>query len=303
MSEPHAIDELASLCQVLPCVPEKFIVDFANGLNVSHDHVRAQRARTGFFARCQDFLSGQGARRQNEVDANLAGSLDASLDWLTRLTESQARSNLAISRVSERVNLLMLDLAAVANHSETLAEKLSASARSLERRIDMIENEVARVDFIQRVQLNLDQVFNRWRAGKFSGLSPAGRCYAAMVSLYWGAFGDYCRFHDGAQREAFVEDAANRAAAQLAEDAGCTVFARLDTRRWLRAPDVLVGRNAGEALAYLGDSSVGSRSPFIFTISQCPAELPVKVPLIASASRVSEALVLEMFRGDRSWQT
>lgn len=302
-SELHTNGEMASLCQVLPCVPEKFIVDFANGITVSRDHIREQQARTGFFARCHNFLSGQGARRQNEVDANLAEGLEASLEWLTRLTESQARSNLAISRVGERVNRLMLDLAAVADYSATLAERLGATAARLERRIERLENEVARVDFIQRVQLNLDQTFNRWGADKFPGLSPAGRCYAALASLYWGAFGDYCRFHDGAQRQAFIEDAANRAAAQLAKDVGSPAYARLDTRRWLEAPDVRAGTEASEALAYLGDSSDRNRSPFVFVISQAPAEMPVKVPLIASASRVSEGLVLEMFQRASSCQT
>ena len=78
----------SALCQSLTCLPEKFIVDFANGIDVVRDHLRVQRQRTGFFARMYDGFTGQGARRQAQINASLADGVEASDRKSTRLNSS-----------------------------------------------------------------------------------------------------------------------------------------------------------------------------------------------------------------------
>lgn len=292
--EPVTVD--SEICQVLNCLPEKFVVDFANGIDVARDHLRAQKARGGFYARCYDGFTGQGARRQAEINACVVDGVEASLEWLTELSESLANSNLAISRVNDRVSHLTLNAARIADYSASTRRTLEALATRLDRRCRALEEEVGRIDFVQRVQLNLDQVFNKWRAGRYGSFSLGGRCYVALEELRWGAFGDYCRTQSDRQRQTFLEDMVNRAMAQMAEDAQNPAAARLDTRHWLTMPagrDVLA--DAVDALAYLGDGSDGEEHPFIFAVTQASPELPRYLPRISSAKRVTEALAAEVF--------
>ncbi|HDX9480030.1 TPA: diguanylate cyclase regulator RdcB family protein, partial [Escherichia coli] len=84
------------VCQVLTCLPEKFVVDFANGIDVAQEHIRTARERT-FFRRLKEGLTGEGAARQNAINASLAQGVEASLRWLTELTTSLATTNYAIT--------------------------------------------------------------------------------------------------------------------------------------------------------------------------------------------------------------
>ncbi|HGX9587058.1 TPA: chemotaxis protein, partial [Escherichia coli] len=41
------------VCQVLTCLPEKFVVDFANGIDVAQEHISTAGGRT-FFRRLKE---------------------------------------------------------------------------------------------------------------------------------------------------------------------------------------------------------------------------------------------------------
>lgn len=62
------------VCQVLTCLPEKFVVDFANGIDVAQEHIRTAGERT-FFRRLKEGLTGEGAARQNAINASLHRAL------------------------------------------------------------------------------------------------------------------------------------------------------------------------------------------------------------------------------------
>lgn len=299
MSAVLPITRDSDICKVLTCLPEKFVVDFANGIDVARDHQRVQRANSGFFDRLCDGFTGKGSRRQDEVNASLIDGMEASLTWLVDLTESLARSNLAIARVNDRVNDLKLDVARIANYSFSTRQQLNTLAERLNERCDALEQEIARIDFVQRVQINLDQVFNKWRAGRYNTFSLSGRCYAALDELHWGAFGDYCRNPSATDRQTFIDLLANKAIAQLAEDARLSPTERMDTRNhWLIRPagrDVLT--DAADALAFMGNGFDQENSPFVFSVSQVPDNLPQGLPRFSTAQRVTEALVCEVFEG------
>ncbi|MDA7089069.1 diguanylate cyclase regulator RdcB family protein [Pseudomonas sp. SA3-5] len=301
MNEMLPITKDSDICRVLTCLPEKFVVDFANGIDVARDHQRVQRANTGFGARLYDGFTGKGKRRQDEVNASLIDGMEASLTWLTELSGSLAQSNLAIARVNDRVNALKLDVARIANFSAITRQQLETLTTRLDEHLDTLGREAARIDFVQRVQLNLDQVFNKWRAGHYQSFSLSGRCYAALEELRWGAFGDYCRNTSATDRQRFMDDLANRAMAQLASDAGLSSKERMGTRdHWLIRP---VGQHvlsdASDALAYMGDWSDRESVPFVFSVSQLPDDLPRELPRLSSAQRVAEAMVYEVL-GDNS---
>ena len=288
------------LCQTLICLPEKFVVDFANGIDVARDHLHVQRERTGFFARMYDGFTGQGTRRQTQINASLADGVEASLQWLCELSESLAHSNWAIAQVNDRVTMLTGSVARLANYSADTREQLQALAHRLDTRMQGMEQDIARIDFIQKAQLNVDTSFNKWTAGRFAALSPAARCYATLEELRWGALGDYCRSSYSGQRQCrdFMHMVADRATAQMAADAVISLQTPAEMSTvWLTAPPTKPGNSAEDlrnAVAYMADGMNVSKSPFVSAAAlQRPPSLAV--PLIAYSRRVAEALVQEVF--------
>ncbi len=293
------VTQASEICQVLTCLPEKFVVDFANGIDVARDHLRVQKERGSFYARCYDGLTGKGARRQAAINASLIDGVEASLNWLTDLTDSLAQSNLAIARVNDRLSDLKRDVTKIAAYSFQTRQELEDLSQRLDERCSNIEAEVARIDFVQRVQINLSDVFAKWQAGRFDSFSPAGRCFAALEELRWGAFGDFCRIHTGRERQTFVDEAVNRAIAQLKQDLRAGASERLDTHMWLNCPsNRSVLPDASEALAYLGADYQPQHSPFVFMVARVGEAIPLEVPRIMCATRLSEALASEIFERD-----
>lgn len=287
------------LCQTLSCLPEKFVVDFANGIDVARDHLRVQRGRTNFFARMYDGFTGQGKRRQAAINASLTDGVEASLQWLCELSESLAHSNLAIAQVNDRVTALTGNVTALAHYSADTRRQLEALASRLDVRIQRMAQEIARIDFIQKAQLNVDVTFSKWAVGRFAVLAPAARCHAALEELRWGALGDYCRNYSGQhQCREFMQLVTHRATKQLAEDAAVSLQAPADmVAVWLTAPPARKnngGDDMQQALAYLADGMAIDAAPFVNSaIQQRPVSL--SVPLIARAERVAEAMVREIF--------
>ena len=292
-----AIAQDTVLLDVLGALPEKFVVDFANGINVSRDHIATQRQRTGMFDRLYDGFTGKGQRRQIEINASLADGVAGSLSWLTELTGSLAKSNLAISKVKQRVIMLQGALTEVAIHAGDTRNQLRSLEQQLTQRVDGFAEELARIDTVQRAGVHLDLVLSKWQAGVFASLSLAGRCYAALEELRWGAFGDFCHGTETAQRAIHLELLRNRVLGQLAADARIMGSTRIDTADWLVAVENARSGDLREGLAYLGDWATMERTPFVFAAANVPADLPMLLPRRCSAERLANALVAEVFEG------
>lgn len=293
----HPVGPDAAICKVLTCLPEKFVVDFANGIDVTRDQLRVQKSRTVFFDRLYDGFTGKSARRQAEINASLADGVEASLKWLCELSAELGRSNEAIERVNDRVSAIVGNVTVLAKYSVDTRQQLERLSRQLGGQIDAMGHEVRRIDFVQKARINLDQVMRKWKAGRFGELSPAGRGYAALEELRWGAFGDYCRKHSGRERDAFMQEAIDHVAAQLADDANANAGARLDTRAvWLASPSA--GRpdsDMEQALGYLADGFNDEAAPFVTSIVRMPREWPLQLPVLSSATRIAEAVTVEVF--------
>ncbi|MFJ4453086.1 diguanylate cyclase regulator RdcB family protein [Pseudomonas sp. NPDC089392] len=297
MSEAHSDELVVEMSRLFTCLPEKFVVDFANGIDVVRERQRHMSTRTGMFARFYDGFTGKAARDQAEINASLTDGVEGALEWLGELTQSSAKSNRAIYQVQMRVNGLKQDLATVANYAADTRYALEQLSQNLGDRCSALEQKVAHIDSTQRAQLHLDSMMGKWGAGRFAGLSLTGRCYAVLEELRWGAFGDHCLMISGTERQQLLEDLANRVIIQLSLEAGVGQGERIATRnRWLARPSLDGPWLAGEeTLAYLGDWSCPDRSPMTYAISQMPDELPLQVPLLGSARRMTEGLVSELF--------
>jgi len=284
------------ICKTLTCLPEKFVVDFANGIDVTRDHLRIQRRKTGFFDRLYGGFSGQSERRQTEINSSLADGVEGALTWLVELTESVASTNYALVKVSERVGEIQNNVATLANYSADTRSRLDDLSLRLDRRCSALAAEIARVDIEQRATRHLDQVFIRWERGRFAAFSAAGQLFAVLEELRWGDFGHYCRSHNGKTQQDFIQDLTDRSVIQLSNEHRLTALERRDTDFWLSPP---AGEKniayADEALTYLGDWSDEDSHPFVYSVTQLPNKLPPLMPRKCSAERVAVKFVSEVF--------
>ncbi len=81
------------VCQVLTRLPENLWL-ISQTESMLHRSISARPERT-FFRRLKEGLTGEGAARQNAINASVAQGLEASLRWLTELTTSLATTNYA----------------------------------------------------------------------------------------------------------------------------------------------------------------------------------------------------------------
>ncbi|MNP40569.1 hypothetical protein D3C76_1342180 [compost metagenome] len=125
----------------------------------------------------------------------------------------------------------------------------------------------------------------------------SGRCYAALEELRWGAFGNYCQTASGQERQQQLERLANLAIIQLNQDARLAQGERISTReRWLARPAANTVWIDGEhAIRYMGDWADPQSAPFSYAVSQMPDELPLHLPRLGSAQRMTEGMISELF--------
>ena len=290
---PNPID--AEIYSNLPGLADKFVVDFSNGIDISRDHIRVQRSRNNFVSRLYDGFSGQGVIRQTEINSNLVAGVEGALIWLTELTELVAHSNLALVRVNERIGELQSNVALLARFAADNHHLLESLSVKLTARCNALADEIARVDFEQRAERQLVQVFDKWAAGRFNSFSVLGRLYAVLDELYWGDFGDYCRINDNSVRSGFLQQLAHKAIAQMKNDCGSANNIRPAAQEWLNEPVQPALPDGLDALAYLGDWTTAERHPFAFTTTQVPDDLPLRLPRLFTADRAAKALVKEVF--------
>lgn len=295
-TELQPITSESEICQILSCLPEKFVVDAVNGIDVVRDHLRVQRDRTGFVSRLYDGFTGQGIRRQLEINASLANGVEGALTWLTELTESVAKSNYALAQVSEHVSSIQIAVAKLAHYSADTRYQLELFSATMDVRLHQMNSELSRIDRTQQAQIHLDRIFKKWAAGKYACFSYSGRCYVALEELRWGAFGDLIRQSKQINQKDFLDDLKNRVTHQLIQDSSNQ---REEAEFWLAVPSSRRSNpDATPALTYLGNWSSEVEEPFVYAVTQQPKMRPRGFPHLFDAPRLGETMVDEIFPQD-----
>lgn len=286
----------AELLTALPSLSEKFVIDFANSLDVVDDHLSVNATRSGFFERMRDSFTGQRQRRDLETHRALASGARATLQWLTELTEDQGRSNLALTRMQLRITTIRSDLASVANFSADTREQLDKLEEGVTRRLSTIEQELKRVDLEQRANAHLGRVMDKWAAGDFAQFSLLQRLFSAMDELYWGHFGD-CLRSPQSDREFcrnLHEHLSSKCVIRLKEEIraiGTEDWLSLDV--WQKLPRSS-STDGIQALGWLGDWASHDQ-PFAYVATQPLEQLPLDMPRIFDARRAADAMSSEFF--------
>lgn len=290
----------SNLCDTMPPILDKYIVDFVNNADVVEGHLRVQMNRSDIFARMYDGVSGKSARRQRRINAGFLRTADGGSDWLKHLTSELAHANrevaqqgLAIARVNESVSQLHFRLASV---GENVASELGRLSKDLQSELDRLDTS-AQLDRAKTdAQGHLENVISRWKGVRcYDRLSVLGRCYVALEELRWGFFGYYCRMQQLGSRSSLLETATNKVMQCMVDDLGLSSPAeRVDTRAWLQPDNWQEG---ADGIAYLSED-YGERVPPIVAIigGRIPRDQwSLDVPLISDASRLVRTLIDGMF--------
>ncbi|ELN9187521.1 hypothetical protein R0H50_001823 [Vibrio cholerae] len=281
------------LCQTLSAVPEKFIVDFANNITVLKDHERTQRSEKSFFSRLYNGFTGQEWQRQYEVNSSLIVIAQSQLKMLNDLNNKVTLGLKAIDCVTGRLNHLSQDVADLADFSVETREMLESLTSQVCGRFRELENRLARVELETSAYSQVDHVFNKWAAGRFVHLPVGTRAYAALEELNWGPYGDLVRAAEKHQVNKMLEDLSNRLVIQMREDTDLSLETRVNFNVWLNPVSAKTAEYLS-ATEYMASDYHETNLPFSCSVARRSQILPLAVPRICSAERLSDALVEEV---------
>ncbi|WP_435951787.1 diguanylate cyclase regulator RdcB family protein [Dryocola sp. BD626] len=279
--------------RTLECLSEKFVVDFANGIDVARDPWRSQQSKA-FYLRLKETFAGQNRLRQWSLDGALLDSLEVSLAWLAQLTGTVAKSHLAATLIHERICQMEAASARVAYYSPEGRSQLGQIKQQLELRVTKIAQQLQAIDLYRQGTVHCEQVFSRWRAGHYFSFSPAGRCYVALQELRWGAFGDALRLGNEEQATQLLELARALAISRLAEDVNASPRTRHYYHEWLATPSAPGLMEHKDALVWLGNGSESELHPISYSVTQSWQGIALGMPRICSALRLGSAMTDEV---------
>ncbi|WP_350978343.1 diguanylate cyclase regulator RdcB family protein [Shewanella sp. AC34-MNA-CIBAN-0136] len=285
----------SEVCKTLSAIPESFVVDFANNITVAQDHERIQRSHKNFYQRLYNGFTGQDWQRQHEVNSSLIKIAESQLNMLTDLNNSVALGFKAISKVTNRLNELTVNVANIADFAVNTRKALEQLNHQFSERCLQLEQRIAKVELDAAATQKVNKVFNQWEAGHFQHLSIAGRTYAALEELNWSDYGVLIRTADRHQVDQMLDDLSNRLVIQIRKDTELCKNVRVDYQRWL-SPVSLLTQDYQHAIEYLAEDYQNTSAPFVCSLFVGSQELPLAVPRICTAERFTDALIDEVLR-------
>lgn len=293
----------SDVCQVLTCLPEKFIVDYANGIDVVREHVGEQEKRSGMFARFMDGFNGSSHLRQASINASLADGVEGSLLCLQDLSNELAKTNYAVAQVAQRVGVIQSSVTKRANYSADTREIVDVLSERFNEKCKEYDAHIKQLNIKQKSKEHIDLVFSRWGADKLNDLPIAARCYSTLEELHWGDFGDcvrFCAIHDKKRHSELLETLTNEVVIQIKNDVGIKPSSRLPFEEWITPQfnsDKARIADIGEAVLYLADWSTDTSAPMVNSMVVAASRTSKFVPYILDSNRLAEAMVYEVFKG------
>lgn len=289
----------SELSVIMPCIADKFVIEIANSIHVSQDHIRVQSTKLNKMSRLVDSFTGASARRQNQVNDNLAQGLEGAFEWLNTLTNELNVGFSALKILNQKMTEVqdsVTDLAKFSLHTqgllEQLTEKINHHISDLDQRLSLVEAE-------SRAHREINLLFKQWQANHFQILSPLERLYTVLERLYWGEFGEYYRnYHSNPKAIKAVEDIKQtiyfEAIKCLQSDMQIEVDEYLHPSQWLKRTTSL-SVSIKESYAFMGDWTKDEQMPISYYASQQPEQLSIYVPRILTAEKLSQYALNEMF--------
>ncbi len=118
-----------------------------------------------------------------------------------------------------------------------------------------------------------------------------------LKSFAGGAFGDVIRQSETGRVNQLLDILRHKALTQMAQESGGSATVRLNTLDWLGGQGREQADNEWhDAINWLGDWCSEEQHPVIWSTTQAAEHLPVRMPRLCSAERLSESMVDEIFQ-------
>lgn len=289
----------SELSEIMPCIADKFVIDIANSIHVSQDHIRVQSNRLNNMSRLVDSFTGASAIRQNQVNENFVQALEGAFEWLNTLTSELGVGFSALKTVNQKMTEVqnsVTDLARFGLKTQDLLEQLT---KNVNHHISDLDQRLSLVEAESRAHIQINLLFKQWKANHFEILSPLQRLYTVLERLYWGDFGDYYRnYHSNPKAMKAVEDIKQTiyfdAIKCLQSDMQIEIDEYLHPSQWLKRTTSL-SVSIKESYAFMGDWTKDDQMPISYYASQQPEQLSIYVPRILTAEKLSQYALNEMF--------
>ncbi len=290
---------VSTVWQYHPQLTEKAIVDLVNGIEVVEDHLRCRNPERPLLNRIWSAVTGKTLREQYIVDINLMTGLDAVSEWLQDLQMFQAKSDLALALVSEK---LVETRDQLADGLDEVTAAVDSVLKEVDARLESVCRRVQELEMRDKARNHLDLIITCSGNPSLRKLPPLAQAFIEIDELWWGDFGAYCRMMGSDEvKTQLVKIAHGKLSELFAHRMGLAIHEIVATEDLLR-PLANLGKNESELIAYLADYSAANRIPLIRTIACFAAErldcreTPNMLPLALSPSGLTNRLILESRR-------
>ncbi|MDQ8936250.1 diguanylate cyclase regulator RdcB family protein [Acinetobacter rudis] len=289
----------SEISKIMPCIADKFVIEIANSIQVSQDHVRVQSSRLGKVARLVDSFTGAGQQRQQQINQNMTMGLNATCDWLNALTSELALGFSAIQVANQKIIEVQDAVTDLAEFSMETRDLLSQLSANLHLRCDELDQRLSLVEAENKAERQITLLFKQWETHGFEQLSPLLRLYTVLERLYWGDFGDYYKYyHQDITAQKTIRDLTERicleATQRLLADKQSNKNDFFHPLQWAEQPEVL-SLDLKESYAFMGDWAIADKMPINHFASQQPDQLSLHLPRVLTAEGLARCSLNEMF--------
>lgn len=181
-----------ALLREFPQVREKAVVDAVNGLEVLDDHLRVRDTGSVFLKRVWGSITGSTARRQQALDRGVHVALTGAVEWLQALEAAQARSDIAMATVVERLSETRAGVMRLQERHRRLAGEVAALLDRLDAVVEQtaaLRQALAQERLERRAWDEVQFLQGRCTSGALDHLPPVARVVQVVDEAHWGAFG------------------------------------------------------------------------------------------------------------------
>lgn len=280
--------------RTLECIHPKFIVDLVQGIDAPRQAQIVPQQQL-FRERLTQEIMTQTQLRPWAM-SGMHGENDAlRLGLVEKLASMFDPGQLALTRITQRLTFLQQGAERRSSNSEALQKQYDDLCEHFSRRTAWKEKALTQRGLMVQAGLHSEQIFTRWRAGKYNGWSLAGRCYVALEELRWGPFGDACRLTNSEVSTLLKDNLRVMAADFLAQGIGASPATRHFYHQWLSTPTTPGLMDYKDMLGWMGDWCDADRHPICWSVTQSWQTVALGMPRLCSATRLADALVDEVF--------
>lgn len=264
VQDDHTEDAwLATIRQYHPQLTEKALIDLVNGLEVVSDHLRCRATPRPMFGRLWHAVTGRTSREQYLIDINLKAGLEAVTAWLQDLQAFQAKSDLALAVVSDKLAETRTELGGYLIDVQAAIDK---TLEEVHTQFDMVTKRIEELETRDKAKSQLDLLIYRGKAPIYRALPPIAQVFLEIDELWWGDFGRYCRLaRDAEVVGQLIELARYKIGELFASRLGLSVREILAVEDLLR-PIAALPKEESELVTYLADHGSPHRAPLMHAI-------------------------------------